>query len=350
MALSLAPIFAQSEEEKATYEYKLEKLRKEREEVREDEKEMLKRMVRGIEYRLEKKMITAEEAEKQKEEAAMLIAKNIEDRIAIIDRQIALMERNQGDYLGNPQFIEIGFGNESMDDANLIGIRIGPNKDQRRAKYDIRTRSDWVIAFGLNNAIIEGQSLEDSPYKVGGSRFFELGYQWTTRVFEQSNWLRFKYGLAFQFNGLKPEGNQVFVNENGTSELQVFETDLDKSKFRMDNLVIPIHFEFGPSRVIQSSKPDRIRYSLRKQFRLGLGGYGGLNLGSRQKIKYQDGSGHQRKEKFIGDFNTSNLIYGLSSYIGVGGTTLYVKYDLNPIFQDASVEQNNISIGLRFDY
>ncbi|MFT6749305.1 MAG: hypothetical protein ACJAQ1_001243, partial [Flavobacterium sp.] len=31
-------------------------------------------------------------------------------------------------------------------------------------------------------------------------------------------------------------------------------------------------------------------------------------------------------------------------------TSLYVKYDLNPLFKDNVAKQNNISLGLRFDF
>ncbi|NJW55231.1 hypothetical protein HC175_20155, partial [Salinimicrobium sp. CDJ15-91] len=55
------------------------------------------------------------------------------------------------------------------------------------------------------------------------------------------------------------------------------------------------------------------------------------------------------KLKLKGDYNTNEFIYGLSGYVGFGGTSLYVKYDLNPIFKDPNPELNNISVGLRFD-
>jgi hypothetical protein len=54
-----------------------------------------------------------------------------------------------------------------------------------------------------------------------GSRFFEIGLAWRTRVFENSNWLRVKYGFSFQFNGLKPTDNRYFVEDG---EMTVLET------------------------------------------------------------------------------------------------------------------------------
>ncbi len=51
-----------------------------------------------------------------------------------------------------------------------------------------------------------------------------------------------------------------------------------------------------------------------------------------------------------GDFNTNNFIYGLSAYVGFSEISLYVKYDLNPLFTNNPIKQNNISLGVRFDF
>ena len=114
----------------------------------------------------------------------------------------------------------------------------------------------------------------------------------------------------------------------------------------MDNLVFPVHFEFGPSKLRKTE--TTIRYSVRNQFRMGLGGFGGFNLGTRQKLKYNN-NGENVKDKLKRGYNTTNFVYGLSGYAGFDGVLVYVKYDLNPIFKDAAVEQHNISLGLRFD-
>ena len=49
--------------------------------------------------------------------------------------------------------------------------------------------------------------------------------------------------------------------------------------------------------------------------------------------------GDKRKDKLKGGLNTSDLIYGFSTYMGVDGFLIYFRYDLNPIFQDAEVKQ-----------
>ncbi len=332
---------------------KVEQLEQQKEEITEQEKKALKEEVASINERLENGVITEAEAQVLKEEAAQKRALNIENRVAIIDNRIALIKRNGADAveLDSTEFqpqILIGFGGKDEDEDRIFGLRFREYPGRRHPiKYDRRTYSDFLMAVGFNNAIIDGQSLDDSPYKLGGSRFFEMGWQWRTRVFKKSNWLRFHYGFSFQFNGLKADNNQYFVQNGDQTELQEFDVELRKAKLRMDNLVFPIHFEFGPSKVYQSE--NKIRYSLRRQFRMGIGAYGGFNMGTRQKLKYTR-DGDDVKDKLKRDYNTSDLIYGLSAYAGFDNTLLYVKYDLNPIFKDAAVEQRNISVGLRFDF
>lgn len=308
---------------------KIERLEQKKEEIVAEEKAALKQTVETINLQLEKNEITREEADRLKEEAAKRHALNIENRLAIIENEIAWITRNEG---------EIDRDNDNFP--------LDRDKRDRERSRENRTSSSLVIAAGLNNAIEEGGSFNDLDFKVGGSRFFEIGMAWRTRVFSNSNWLRVKYGFSFQFNGLKPTDNRYFVEDGELTRLEVHPIELNKSKFRMDNLVIPLHFEIGPS---ESAKTNwGTWYSTEDKFRIGLGGFAGVNLGERQKLKYEV-DGDDVKQKMKNDFNTNDLVYGLSGYIGWGGTSLYAKYDLNPIFQEPNVALHNVSVGVRFD-
>lgn len=346
LVLVVMLVFSEIGYAQETGKSKVEELRNSRIKVTNQEKEALKIEISEINKRLEANEITMEESQILKEEAAKKRALNIENRLAIIDNKISLLERNPDE-----EYQSIA------SDTVRWKLRLGIDRDnrplfdfnaQRKTEpvYDRRTYSDLVMAFGFNNALIDGQTLEDSPYKIGGSRFFEIGWAWRTRVFEKSNFMRLHYGVSFQFNGLKPDDNRYFEVNGNQTNLEVFPFELEKSKLRMDNLVIPVHFEFGPSKI--NTSENTIRYSVDKQFRIGVGAYGGLNMGTRQKLKYEI-DGDDVKDKLKRGYNTSNFMYGISAYTGFGGTLLYFKYDLNPIFKDAAVEQRNISLGLRFD-
>lgn len=328
--------------EKTSVDYKIEDLEELKTEIEKEEREFLKQEIEAINERLDAKQITAEKAEELKKEAAKKRAANIDNRLAIIDNRIALLQRNEDDYQSDNESIRFG-----INIGKFTGVEITPEDRVRKPrKYDRRTTSDIVFAFGLNNAIIEGENIDDSPYKIGGSGFMELGYAWKTRIFQNTNFWRLKYGFSFQWNKFDIKDNQYFVNTDGNVSLEEFPLDLKKAKFRTTNLVFPVHLEFGPSKKIE--KEDYFRYSTRNKFKIGLGGYAGLNIGSMQKLKYKE-DGNRIKDKQRGGFEVNEFVYGLSSYLAWGDTALYVKYDLNPLFKNQTFDQNNISVGLRFD-
>ena len=147
-------------------------------------------------------------------------------------------------------------------------------------------------------------------------------------------------------NGLKPTDNRYFVTSGNQTNLEPFELELDKSKFRIDHIVVPFHLEFGGSTVTKTE--ESIRYNTNNKFKFGIGGYIGVAISVRQKLKYvQDGD--KVKDKLKRNYNTSNFTYGISSYIGFGDASVYVKYDLSPIFKNVEIDQNNISLGVRFE-
>src|SRR5690606_31767400 len=221
---------------------------------------------------------------------------NIENKTAIIDNKIELVQRGEDyDLHERADSVKSDTGKTFESCWNtLFGIDL--DKKYKKPQRDKRTYSDLFFALGLNNTIIEGQSFDDSPYKIGGSRFFEIGWLWSKRVFKESNAVRFRYGFSFQFNGLKPKDNMYFVENGNETFLEEFPENLDKSKFRMDNLVFPVFFEFGPSNKIE--KEEHFRYSTKDKFKIGVGGYAGFNMSTRQKLKFdQDGDAVKQKMK-----------------------------------------------------
>ncbi len=324
---------------------KIEILQKEKERIKTQEREFLKAEVQTINQRLDKGEITQAEAGRLKNAVAEKHAANIENRIAIIDNKIELIKRNEDeatDWDSDDPSITIRVGGDDEEDKYIY---IGSG-DHKPRQYDRRTTSDLVFAIGFNNALIDDQDIDDSPYKLGGSGFVELGWAWKTRMFENSNALRLKYGFSLMWNKLDIKDNQYLVRDGDDIMLETFPLDLKKAKFRTANLVFPVHIEFGPSKRID--KDSYFRYSTRNQFKMGLGGYAGFNVASLQKLKYKE-DGRKIKDKMKGDWNTSEFVYGLSGYVSFDDVALYVKYDLSPIFKDQAIEQNNISVGLRFD-
>ncbi|MDG5489981.1 hypothetical protein [Psychroserpens sp. SPM9] len=320
-------------------ESKIKLLEEVKSKIQEEEREFLKTEVELINQQLEKGQITEEEAEKLKKEAAKKRALNIENRLAIVDNKIALMKRNEAYYDDNPS--------ESLNFGVSIGSFTGLtfNSRNRPRKFDKRTTSDLVFALGFNNAIGDGQKIGDA-YNFMHSGFVELGWAWKTRVFEDNNAVRLKYGFSVQWNKLTPKDDRYFVQNGNTTTLETFPSELKESEFRITNLVFPVHFEFGPSKKIE--RKNYFRYTTSKHVKVGIGGYAGFNIGTQQKLRFEE-DGDRVKQKIRRNYNASPFVYGLSAYVGYGGIGIYAKYDLSPMFKDQTFDQNNLSLGFRFD-
>lgn len=188
--------------------------------------------------------------------------------------------------------------------------------------------------------------VEDSDFRFLGSHFYEWGVTYNSRIAKNNNLLHAKYGFSVMYNNLRPTDNRNFVVNGNQTNIEVNARDINDTRFRNVYLVAPVHLEFDFSGKTQSE--EKSFFKTHQSVRFGIGGYAGINLKSKQITKYEDGD-FKSREKVKGDFNTSNFIYGLSTYIGYKETSLYLKYDLNPLFKDNAVKQNNVSLGLRFD-
>lgn len=301
----------------------LEKLENQKTAVEAKEKNLLKAEVKKINEQLENGEITAVEADKLKKEAATKRAQNIKDQIEIIDANISLLSRNDGEDDDRLYYRKMSYLENHIDTVSRT----------TEPKFH-RTFGNFIWGVGFSNATGKGTSIGDE-YKMAGSRYFEIGYEWSTGL-TKNNFLRINYGLSFQFNGLKPKDNQYFVKENDAVVLKDFDLHLRKSKLRMDNLVIPVHFELGSTNASGYSS----------KFKVGLGGYAGINMGTVQKMKYKEEGKHIRARNSFTS-KTEDFVYGLSAYVGYDQYALYVKYDLNPIFKDNPNEEHIIAAGLR---
>jgi len=151
------------------------------------------------------------------------------------------------------------------------------------------------------------------------------------------------------YNNLRPTDNRYFETNGNQTDLVVASNHLDDSRFRNVYITAPIHLEFDFTPKKLSADGTKTYFRTHNSFRLGVGGYAGIRVKSKQILKYEVDD-LKIKEKQKGDFNVSDFNYGLSAYLGYGSTSLYVKYDLNNMFKDNNIDQNNVSLGIRFDF
>ncbi len=242
---------------------------------------------------------------------------------------------NTKDVSDEPQ-VEVGLNLEDTNQKN----------DADRIIYDYRTRLGVYLASGLTDLVGGDDSYGNSPVSVGRSTSSELGINFKTRLFEESNFIRIKYGVSIQWNKIAPRGNKHLVDENGINTWEEFPLELDKSLVRFTNVVVPVYLEFGPSKIINDN--NYISFSESKLFKIGLGGYAGINIESMQKLKYKE-NGIKEKHKIKRDYNTTDFVYGVGAYIGYDIFSLFAKYDLSPLFENQIEDKHLLSLSLRID-
>lgn len=306
--------------------------------ITKDEKAALKQEVEAVNVQLDTKTITQAQADSKKKTLAEAAAIAIENKVALQQEELKQLIQDKVD------------GKIKENDSVRRFTITFPSKKWKQKRDSIpgerRTTTQFVFAMGLNN-VVTNRNINTSDFRYYGSHFYEWGFTSNTKLSKTSNLMHLKYGFSVMYNNLRPTDNRSFVDAGDQTNLEVNPIRQDDSRLKNVYLVLPLHFELDFTPV--SDHKGKPYFKSHESFRLGLGGYIGTNLKTKQYINY-DNDNYCTETMTKGDFNTSNFIYGLSTYIGYKETSLYLKYDLNPLFRNNAVKQNNVSLGIRWDF
>jgi hypothetical protein len=327
-----------------TFEGKARAIADKIENITKEEKAALKSEIESVNKELEAGTITKEQADDKKMKLAEVRSKNIETRVGQAQEELKDLVKQKVD----------GKIKESYSDRFIFSFSKSKYKNSEKYKRwkdsicnapEKRTTTQFVFAAGVNNLVTNG-SVANSDFRYWGSHFYEWGVTANTRLFKNDNLLHLKYGFSVMYNNLRPTDNRVFVVNGDQTNLEVYPYALNESRLRNVYITTPVHLEFD---FTKAKMKDGIKiFRTHESVRFGIGGYIGVRVKSKQKIEY-DRDGQDIYEKALGSFNVNDFIYGVSTYIGYGATSLYLKYDLNPLFKDNLIKQNNVSLGIRFD-
>jgi len=345
-----------------TFESEVRKISKKIERITTTEKAALKEKVEAINVRLEKKEITVEKANQFKKEAAEFHAKRIEEKVGLEEKKLQqlVQDKTNGKILSDVSYDD---ENTFTIGSNIFHLRVRHDDDyeyserykerkirrekRRNRLWNRKTTSQVVFAMGVNNVLIDHKAatLDNSNYKFWKSHFYEVGWTFKTRFSNEPSKTYFKYGFSFLWNNLRLDNNQYHVVNGLETDIETHVDVLSESRLRNVQLIFPAHVEWDFSK--NSYYDEKARDRTNRSVRLGVGGYFGFRLGTKQFLEYKNTEGTKVEELQKDNFNVSNFTYGLSTYLAWKSTGVYVKYDLSPLFKDT--ETRNISLGIRFD-
>lgn len=326
-----------------TFDERVRDIAKKIELVTKEEKALLKKEVDEVNKEVEAGKLTYKEGDAKKLQLAEIRSNNIETKVAQYELELKdIVQKKVDGKIKDPDTLR-RFRFVWRTDSWKKDVR---KRDSiQRITSESRTTSQFVFAAGINNLVTDG-AVANSDFRYAGSHFYEWGTAWNTRLAKNNNLLHLKYGISVMYNNLRATDNRLFVDNGNTTDLETSPVNMEDSRFRNVNLVVPVHleFDFTPKR----EHDGKQIFKTHKTFRFGIGGYAGVNVKSKQIIKY-DLDGYKSREVTKGNFNVNDFVYGVSTYIGYKETSIYLKYDLNPLFKDNAIDQNNISLGVRFD-
>lgn len=319
-----------------TFEQRAKSIAKNIENITKEEKQALKEKVDEVNEQLAEGKITQEEADKKKMQLATEHAKRIEERVAAEQEKLNVLVQEKVD----------GKLKDTIRMKKTYSFTFPDGLEDRQKTK--RTTSQFVFAFGLNNLVTNG-AVANSDFGYWRSTFYEWGITGRTRLGKEDSPVHFKYGFSFMYNILHATDNRYFVDKGEETVLETYPVNLidDKTYFKNVFFSVPLHleFDFSEKREIDGKMYRRSH----KGFRFGTGGFIGINTNSKQFLGYE-ADGYKIKERQKGDWNVNEFTYGLSTYVGYKSTSLYLKYDLQPMFENNAVDQHNVSLGLRFDF
>ena len=152
-----------------------------------------------------------------------------------------------------------------------------------------------------------------------GSRYFAVAFsQRPTLINGKRTKLSLYYAAEASWNNFMFEEDILVSKGPANVQFEAASESLKKSKLTTFALQLPV----VPRLAFYSA-------SGRKVFHIGLGGFIGYRLDSYTKIKRENDD----KSREHSNFYLNDLRYGLVGHLGIVKTNLFVKYDLNPIFQ-----------------
>lgn len=311
------------------------------------EKTIMKKSLKAVDKQLEKNELSEEEATIEKRKIAEYHAKKINEGVALQEQKLQsiIMDRVNGTLKSSdeksrqntPFFTDLSSENYEKD--SITGIKI-----------EKRFTSQLVIALGANTIIGNDDGFYGDGFKTSPFGFGEAGFAFKYRLKEQSNLWNLKFGFSVAVYELIPNNdNDIAITSENQTTLQDAGYPIKRAKLNMGYLTLPLHLELDFSK--QQFDKDSKQYYLRSQrgVRMGVGGFFGVRYFTNQLIRFEE-NGKKIRRTERDDFNMNTFTFGPSAYIGYRDTSIFVRYDANPIFKDNPSDINNLSFGLRFDF
>lgn len=227
---------------------------------------------------------------------------------------------------------------------NREGTKIHVTREPREKRKNYgRFNGHWGgFEMGVNTILEPDYTLYDG---MGYGEFFDLNHAKSLTVninfaeytfSNDRNSLGLITGLGLSMMDFRFDQPMTLIKDPISGLLLPVDLDpagFKKSKLNVTYLTAPL--------ILEIATPLKFN---QHRLTLGAGVIGGLNVGSRTKIKTDDGKSKDRR-----NFNINPLKYDLTGRIGLGELCIFANYGMTPLFKEGKgPELVPLTIGISF--
>lgn len=255
------------------------------------------------------------------------IADEVEKKAEEIEERVEKMEGKNGK-------------NDDNDDKSVIGTiksKKGKATISTSSKVSRRTKMYFDLGLGLN-ALQSNNTVANTFYpetKVWGSRYWDFGLKFRTRLGGAHSPASISYGLSYLRNRLAFSNNaKVTATSNTDVTFSSVANATRSTALTIGYVTVPLSLDFKVGR----------------KGKFGVGGYAGYRVRTKQDIEYKVGN-EEVEESRSGNYGLNNVMYGVSTRLGIGGLVLTGRLNLSPLFAESTTyDYNMYSLGLNFGF
>jgi hypothetical protein len=267
------------------------------------------------------------------------------------------------------------------EDVNKTQVKIGENKGVEvitnhsgdTVRVRIGNRNFDVVENQKGTKIQMSRNQNEKIKKIGKFNGYWGGFEMGVNTIRESDYSMYSgtgFGEFFDLNHAKSLSVNInfaefaFSNERNTFGLVTglglnmmdyrFDSPVSIAKETGSGMIIPVYLEeegFKKSKlnvsyltaplILELATPLKFNHH---RLTLGAGVIGGLNIGSRTKIKSADGITKDRR-----NFSINPLKYELTGRIGLGELCIFANYGMTPIFKEGKgPELFPLTVGIAF--
>ena len=290
--------------------------------------------------------ISEEEYEKRKQMASDAVSDKIGKSIDILTAAELHINTNE-QFTDSFHVDNINVKYKNDPETRSLSIQFEEDTDSTKTEKNKlhRYRDDVYFGVGFTNWMNSDNERYDDPQKKlsgGSSMYYEIGLKSSTffkrknpnKDLEYGSRTSFNYGftLISRYYHFNDKTFSINKEDNGISTID--DVQITKSVFSQTALEVPVTLTHYFGKKVRSSVS------------VSAGFYGGVNIRTRQKIKYSVDN-EDYKAKWINDFNTNTVYGGAIAKIGFSNVILTGRYNFSKLFKSSSdIEVYPYTIGL----